>query len=77
MQCGQGRGEILNSEVMEKKEFTIVTGQLCEFFCDFHLVATVTCVGGKWTGEPELGYWCYHFPLKKYALKFVDPDNYN
>merc|ERR1719348_1314374 len=44
--------------------YIIETGNVCILFCDSHLVATVQCVNGEWTGEPELGLWCYTEPQK-------------
>jgi len=43
-------------------EYIIETGNTCTLFCDSHLVATVRCLNGDWTGSPDLGFWCYSEP---------------
>jgi len=48
----------------ETGEFIIETDNKCLLFCDSHLVADVRCLNGEWTGQPELGFWCYQFPEK-------------
>jgi len=30
----------------------------CDLLCDRMLVASVECKDGKWTGQPEVGFWC-------------------
>merc|ERR1711872_18188 len=45
-------------------EYIIETDNKCLLFCDSHLVADVRCLNGEWTGQPELGFWCYQFPEK-------------
>jgi len=35
----------------------------CIMYCDSHLTTAVKCNDGVWTGEPELGFWCYSEPL--------------
>jgi len=82
MQCGNddGREELGNDvpyDLDSKKEFTIRSGMMCQFFCDDLRLATVTCRGGQWTGDPEYGFWCYQQPQIKNALKFVNPNDYN
>jgi len=34
----------------------------CIMYCDSHLTTSVKCSNGVWTGEPELGFWCYNEP---------------
>jgi len=42
--------------------FSIDPKNYCKLFCDGHYVATVQCVDGEWTGNPEWGFWCYEEP---------------
>jgi hypothetical protein len=30
----------------------------CSLLCDLMLVASIECKEGKWTGQPEAGWWC-------------------
>ena len=46
-------------------EFIIETDNSCILFCDSYLVADVRCLNGEWTGQPELGFWCYQEPIKE------------
>merc|ERR1712098_510477 len=39
----------------------------CIMYCDTHLTTSVKCNGGVWTGEPELGFWCYNEPSESSA----------
>ena len=41
---------------------TLRTGTECRLTCDGRLVATVSCAGGVWSGEPEKGFYCYEKP---------------
>lgn len=59
MEC---EDEVQNSLVWEDKEFRVFPNNTCRFLCDDYLVATVTCVDGKWSGGTDLGFWCYNFP---------------
>jgi len=34
----------------------------CVMYCDTHLTTAIKCNDGSWTGEPELGFWCYNEP---------------
>merc|ERR1712098_614826 len=34
----------------------------CIMYCDSHLTTAIKCNDGSWTGEPELGFWCYSEP---------------
>jgi hypothetical protein len=43
-------------------KFELKPGMTCRMFCDNYHIATMTCVNGLWTGEPELGAWCYAEP---------------
>jgi len=43
-------------------KFKLQPGMTCRMFCDNYHIATMTCVNGLWTGEPELGAWCYAEP---------------
>ena len=43
-------------------EYIIQTDNLCVLYCDRQYVTTATCVSGKWTGQPEWGFWCYAEP---------------
>lgn len=43
-------------------KFALQPGMTCRMFCDNYHIATMTCVNGLWTGEPELGAWCYAEP---------------
>jgi len=49
-------------------EFIINTDNSCKLFCDSYLLADVRCVNGEWTGQPELGFWCYDEPSQDDAL---------
>jgi len=44
------------------KEFIIAEDMTCRLYCDGYHVATMECLNGDWTGEPELGAWCYYPP---------------
>jgi len=49
-------------------EYVIETDNHCILFCDSYLVADVRCLNGEWTGEPDLGFWCYTEPSLDNAL---------
>ena len=38
-------------------KFVLQPQMTCRMFCDNYHIATMTCVNGLWTGEPELGAW--------------------
>jgi len=42
--------------------FEIETHNICRYFCDTYLVSTVKCEDGKWTGNPENGFYCWSRP---------------
>jgi len=42
--------------------FIIAEDMTCRLYCDGYHVATMECLNGDWTGEPELGAWCYYEP---------------
>merc|ERR1712168_1716600 len=54
-------------------EYIIENGNQCYLFCDDHLVADVHCKDGEWTGQPELGFWCYNEPVKGNELTTEAP----
>jgi len=43
-------------------EFKITEDMTCRLYCDGYHVATIECLNGQWTGQPELGAWCYYEP---------------
>ena len=43
-------------------DYIITAPNKCMFYCDEYYVATVECLDGEWTGNPELGFWCYDEP---------------
>jgi len=43
-------------------KFMLRPEMTCRLFCDNYHIATMTCLSGLWTGEPELGAWCYAEP---------------
>jgi len=43
-------------------KFILRPEMTCRLFCDNYHIATMTCLSGLWTGEPELGAWCYAEP---------------
>jgi len=43
------------------KVFQLEPAFTCRLFCDSYHIATMAC-DGVWTGEPELGAWCYAEP---------------
>ena len=36
----------------------------CSLYCDDFFVAHAQCLDGEWTGQPELGFWCYTEPTQ-------------
>ena len=36
----------------------ILASSQCSLLCDLMLVATIECREGRWTGQPEAGWWC-------------------
>ena len=36
----------------------ITSSTQCSLLCDLMLVATIECRDGRWTGQPEAGWWC-------------------
>ena len=36
----------------------------CSLYCDDFFVAHAQCLAGEWTGQPELGFWCYTEPTQ-------------
>jgi len=44
-------------------KFVLRQGMTCRLFCDNYHIATMTCANAEWTGEPELGAWCYAEPV--------------
>merc|ERR1712168_70698 len=44
-------------------KFMLQPEMTCRMFCDNYHIVTMTCVNGLWTGEPELGAWCYAEPV--------------
>jgi len=59
--------------VTDAGEYSIKTGNTCTLFCDAHLVATVRCLNGEWTGNPEFGFWCYVEPEQGNGLTTPPP----
>merc|ERR1711970_1130533 len=43
--------------------WTVASNNSCAFFCDSYLTAVVRCWDGKWTGQPDLGFWCQNKPF--------------
>jgi len=44
-------------------KFNLVPTNVCRLFCDSYHITTMACENGVWTGEPELGAWCYYEPV--------------
>jgi len=40
----------------------VVSNNTCVLFCDSYLTSVVRCWDGKWTGRPDLGFWCQNEP---------------
>lgn len=58
------------TDVIDK--FPVTSDNVCRFFCDDYLVATVKCVNGDWTGEVmEKGLYCYKTPKMANELSRV------
>jgi len=43
-------------------KFVLKPDMTCMMYCDNYHIATMTCASGEWTGQPELGAWCYAEP---------------
>jgi len=44
-------------------KFKLMGDVTCKMYCDSYHIATMTCAAsGEWTGQPELGAWCYAEP---------------
>jgi len=43
--------------------WTVASNNSCAFFCDSYLTTVVRCWDGKWTGQPDLGFWCQNKPF--------------
>jgi len=44
-------------------KFKLMGEVTCMMYCDSYHIATMTCAAsGEWTGQPELGAWCYAEP---------------
>jgi len=54
--------------------YIITTENKCLLFCDSYLVADVRCLNGEWTGQPELGFWCYTEPNPDNEITTPTPD---
>jgi len=54
-------GDYITSDKTDLK-FMLQPGMTCRLFCDNYHIATMSCVNGLWTGELELGAWCYAEP---------------
>jgi len=54
--------------------YIITTENKCILFCDSYLVADVRCLNGEWTGQPELGFWCYTQPHPDNEITTPTPD---
>lgn len=63
-----GTDFICTEEYIDKTDtadwkFILTTSNTCRLFCDSYHVATMACENGVWTGQPELGAWCYAEPV--------------
>lgn len=71
----EGTDFVCNNPIdTENGNFIIETGNTCILFCDSHLVADVRCINGEWTGQPELGFWCYKQPVEENGLGPVETE---
>jgi len=43
-------------------EWQLTTADVCVLTCNKDIAAKFECVDGSWTGEPQLGFWCYTDP---------------
>jgi len=43
--------------------FMMMEAMTCRLYCDGYHIATIECINGQWTGEPQLGAWCYYEPV--------------
>jgi len=59
LECNE---EIENEAIDAANQVTIESYNICRFFCDNYLVATISCQDGAWKGGVELGFWCYSVP---------------
>ena len=79
----QGAVVWLFSVILGEQVQLAVTNE-CQFYCDsVHVgsvacryivqrlttINTMDCRDGEWTGEPELGFWCYNQPEQYYDGK--------
>jgi len=55
-------GDYITQDENGNQKFMLQPGMNCRMFCDNYHIATMTCLSGLWTGEPELGAWCYAEP---------------
>merc|ERR1712243_430341 len=55
----------------EDKKFNLMPTNVCRLFCDSYHITTMACENGMWTGEPELGAWCYYEPVETDDMNYV------
>jgi len=55
------------------KKFNLAPTNVCRLFCDSYHITTMACENGMWTGEPELGAWCYYEPVDSDDMNYVPP----
>merc|ERR1719158_1510712 len=54
-------------------KFNLEPTNVCRLFCDSYHITTMACENGMWTGEPELGAWCYYEPVDTDDMNYVPP----
>jgi len=57
----------------DDKKFNLMPTNVCRLFCDSYHITTMACENGMWTGEPELGAWCYYEPVDSDDMNYVPP----
>jgi len=57
----------------DDKKFNLQPTNVCRLFCDSYHITTMACENGMWTGEPELGAWCYYEPVESDDMNYIPP----
>jgi len=54
--------------------YIVMEDNLCFMYCDTHLTASIKCNDGVWTGQPNLGFWCYTQPTGREPIPTTPPN---
>merc|ERR1712080_39893 len=65
--------DYVNSDNPEDLKFNLEPTNVCRLFCDSYHITTMACENGMWTGEPELGAWCYYEPVEADDMNYTPP----